>query len=562
MNGTRAAWHSDIERQLDRLNADLVSRHAGILLTFVIAAFLLPFWIVFFCYLAVIITDIAQQRLLVSLTSEEGGPGGRSSLLAAVSALGNVFYLIPAALTWRMNEPLLEFLAGLAVIGALLNASGVRSAYLPMGLASGLPAALVLLWMPMSQISDSENGVYAALALAGCIALLGYFVSSLLQNHRAQRDLVQIAESAQQASEAKTRFLTAMSHEVRTPLNALLGHSQLLREARDLDAARQHAAEIERATRGLNTLVGDVIDLSAAAEGRLEFRPATVALRPEIERIEDQIRPLMGEGVRAIRTEIASGVPEIGRLDPILLRKCLIHLATIALSEHSGGGTTELNIRCAPAPGRSDRLRFTLAANEPATRADDRTRRADLAGLPGETIGLAVVTSIARVMGANAAVLRAPDQTLVARIELPFLAVPEPPATGAEAVYGRLRALVVDDIASNRLVVAQMLRSLRIEATEAASGREALDRLDGDEYDLVLLDMNMPEMDGEATLQLIRASGKGWSGLPVVALTADSLSSQRDHYLGLGLNGFLTKPLDRRALWSEIIAACPPPPPL
>jgi CheY-like chemotaxis protein len=165
-------------------------------------------------------------------------------------------------------------------------------------------------------------------------------------------------------------------------------------------------------------------------------------------------------------------------------------------------------------------------------------------------------------MGANTAVLRTPDQSLVARIELPFVSVPEPPATGAETVYGRLRALVVDDIASNRLVVAQMLRSLRIEATEAASGPEALARLQDGEYDLVLLDMNMPEMDGEATLQSIRTSGMPWAQLPVVALTADTLGNRREHYLALGLNGFLTKPLDRRVLWAEILSACPPPPPL
>lgn len=561
MIGTRSARHNDVRRQLDRLNTDLVSRHVGILLTFVIAAFLLPFWIVFFCYIALIFVDIAQQQVLQRLISPDNSSGGLT-LLLIVSALDNVLYLTPAVLIWRTGEPILQFLAFLAVIGALLNASAIRSAYLPFGLASGSPAALVLIGMPLSQVASSETGSYAALALGGSIALLGYFISSLLQNHLAQRELVAVAENARQASEAKSRFLTAMSHEIRTPLNALLGHSQLLHEATGLDAAHRHAAEIERAARGLNTLVDDVIDLSAAAEGKLEFRPATVALRPEIERLEHLILPLAGSGVSGIRTEIAEAVPEFGRLDPILLRKCLVHLASIALSEHGEGRAPELSIRCALAPGRMDRLRFTLAANEPATRAEDRARRADHGGIPDETLGHSLVNSIATVIGANTAVLRAPDQTLVARIELPFVTVPEPPATGAERVYGRLRALVVDDIASNRLVVTQMLRSLRIEATEAASGREALHRLDQDEYDLVLLDMNMPDMDGEATLQSIRSAGRNWSGLPVVALTADSYGSQRDHYLGLGLNGFLTKPLDRRALWSEILSACPPPPPL
>lgn len=554
------AWQDDANRQLARLKADLVSRHVGILLTFLLAGVLLPFWVVFFCYIVLVGADIAQARLLRSL-SREPTPL-RNALFLVVSAMTNVFYLLPAAIVWHMDDPLLKFLAFLAVVGALLNASSVRSALLSCGVATGLPAALVALWMPVSEMGNAENCLSGALALGGCIALLGYFISALLQNHRAQRDLVEAAERAREASAAKTRFLAAMDHEVRTPLNALLGHSQLLRDAKGIDAARDHAAQIELAARGLETLVEDVVDLSAAAEGKLQFRPATVIIRPEIERIERQILPLIGGKAARIHTEVATEVPEFGRFDPVLLRKSLTHLATIAISEHDRAHKLELNIRCALAPGRQDRLRFTLAANEPAAMPHDGAERTRLAGLEGETIGLSLVNNIAAVMGANSAVLRAPDHTLVARIELPFVTVPEPPATGAETIYGRLRTLVVDDISSNRLVVAQMLRSLRIEAVEAASGHDALERLAAGEYDLVLLDMNMPDMDGEATLQSIRQSGAPWANLPVVALTADSFGDLRGHYLKIGLNGFLTKPLDRRVLWSEILSACPPPPPL
>lgn len=549
-----------MRRQLHLLNADRVSRHVGMLLMSVLAAFILPFWVVFFCYLAMVFSDIAQTRLLSGFATDPTRL--RHLLFLAASALGASFFLLPASIVWRMDDPLLKFAATLAVVGILLNASVVRSAHVPAGIAAGAPAALLALWMPLSDMGESASALSGGVALAGAIALIGYFLSALMQNNRAQHDLAEAARDARAASQAKSRFLAAMNHEVRTPLNALLGHSQLLRDAGSLGDAQIHAAAIERATHRLETLVEDVVDLSAAAEGQLRFTPATVTIPTEVERIASQIAASNAAPEIRINTEIAPEVPEFGRLDPVLLRKSLTHLAVIALSERPAGHHSDLNIRCALAPGRQDRLRFTLAGVARPAAAGSASAPHRVEGLEGGTIGMSFVNSIAAVMGANSAVLRAPDKTLVARIELPFIPVAEPPLTGAENVYGRLRTLVVDDIASNRLIVSQMLRSLRIEATEAASGPEAIDRLGEGEFDLVLLDMNMPDMDGEATLHSIRASGQPWAGLPVVALTADTLGSKRDHYLGLGLNGFLTKPIDRRVLWSEILSACPPPPPL
>uniref|UniRef100_UPI0039B98CD5 response regulator n=1 Tax=Albidovulum sp. TaxID=1872424 RepID=UPI0039B98CD5 len=99
-------------------------------------------------------------------------------------------------------------------------------------------------------------------------------------------------------------------------------------------------------------------------------------------------------------------------------------------------------------------------------------------------------------------------------------------------------------------------------ADEAGGGGDALEKLAGGEFDLVLLDMNMPDMDGEATFREIRAAGAPWAEIPVVALTADAVALKRDYYLALGLNGFVSKPVDRRLLWAEILSAVPRPPPL
>jgi CheY-like chemotaxis protein len=551
----RTTWQDEIERQRRRLEADLVSRQVGVFLTCVVFTFFLPFWAVFLSYLAVVGTEVMQRRLMCAYV-EEARPARRTAILANAAA-GMTAYCLPALFVWLDPEPLVKFTGVLALVGALLSVSVVRSTHLAFGLSSGLPAATALLWLPLQYLFDPVIDYRTALAVAAVIVLLGYFGSALVQNHRMQADLIAATAEASAASQAKSSFLSAMSHEVRTPLNAILGHSQLLATEGDPAQARGHAAAIETAARTMRTMVEDVIDLASATEGRMKFRPVTAVIRSELEVIGSLPLPLDAPREPEITVEIAPEVPEFGRFDPILLRKCLTHLTAVVLNGLPAGNPAAVDLRCALAPGRRDRLRLTIAGRRPDPLREDA---ADPAA--EQSLALTLVHSLAEVMGARASVIRAPDGSPVARIELPFVAIPDPPGTGAEAVYGRLRALVVDDIATNRFVVVQMLRSLRIEAEEAAGGEDALSRLAEGEFDLVLLDMNMPDMDGEATFREIRAAETPWASVPVVALTADAIALKRDYYLALGIDGFVSKPVDRRLLWAEILSAVPPPPPL
>ncbi|MCW3784248.1 response regulator [Defluviimonas salinarum] len=550
----RAIWLDEMSRQGKRLEADLVVRQVGIALSCVLFGVLLPFWLVFFTYLLCVGCDILQLRLQAAFAANP--TRFRHALILANSTAIVAFYCVPALFLAMIPGPLVKFAALLPLVGALLNVSIVRSIHLPMGILSSVPPALVLLWIPAQSLGD-PTAAHVGLAIAGGVALVGYFIASLVQNHRAQTALIIAIEDANAANRAKSRFLSAMSHELRTPLNGVLGHSQLLREAGDLDTARRHAAEVEAAARILRMLAEDVIDLASLSEGEIRFHPVTAAIRAELEAVASMKLPVKGGKDPVMSIEIAPEVPEFGRFDPILLRKCLTHLSAAVMSDHSSDSPARIDMRCSLAPGRMDRLRITIAARGPGCAPEDRV------AIPGgEGLATTLVHRIAEVMGARAAVLRAPDGSPVARIEVPFVMVPDPPETGAESIYGRLRVLVVDDIATNRLIVVQMLRSLRIEAFEAESGGDALDRLADEEFDLVLLDMNMPDMDGEATFREIRTAGTGWAGIPVVALTADAAVTQREHYMALDLDGFISKPVDKRLLWAEILSAVPPPPPL
>lgn len=555
VKANRATWLDELARQRERLKRDLPARLTGVATTFAVFSFFLPFWFLFFVLLVIICTEVMTHRLLTA--ADEGPMPARPFPVLASAATGMFFYVLPALFIWLNADPLVKLIGVLSIVGALLSVSVVRSIHLPFGIASGIPPALALLWLPTQYLFDPGSKLPAAAALIGVAALLAYFFSALVQSNGAQTRLVAAIDEAVAASQAKSTFLTTMSHEVRTPLNAISGHAELLLQTDLLPGPLAHARGAARATRLLKTMIEDVSDLAAAVEGELRFHPITAIIRDEVEAIGHIASDALDENPPEFSVTATSEVPEFGRFDPILLRKCLVHLRTIILEDQPEEGARRVYVRCAMAPGRRDRLRISLSGSDPGQRNDGQ----DPIGETG-TLAHSLTRRLAEVMGGKTTVIRAPDGSLSARLELPFVAVADPPSTGAESVYGRLRVLVVDDVPTNRFVVVQLLRALRIEAKEATSGQHAIERLSEAEFDLVLLDMNMPDMDGEATFREIRGADAEWRNIPVIALTADAIAERRNYYLSLGLNGFVSKPVDRRLLWAEILDVLPPPPPL
>lgn len=568
--GERPDWQEAIARQRVRLEADLPSRQIGVGLSFLLFSAFLPLTITLAAYVLNLGTEIAQYYLMRRFAD---CPSRRCLVaITANSVFGIAAYSVPPVLLWQSDDPMAQFVAAMALIGALLNVSVMRAAYLPYGLLCGLPPALALLWMPLHHIFGPDPLPTAAIATAGVVVLMGYFASALVQNNRAQSAMAHALDRASDASRAKSRFLSAMSHEMRTPLNAILGISQLLREGEGAAVVRDQARVIEAAARKLQMLVEDVLDLASATEGQIRFRPVTATLRREIAQIAasgpvmpDVLARDSGSGGVRLTAEIAEAVPELGRFDPMLLRKSLTHLAAVVLAGQPDPRPSVLRLGADFVAGRDDSLRFTIEpvrdGDQPAPGMSEDGPDA-LRGTTDEALGLTLVHRIAAVIGGKATMTTGPDGRPGARLDMPFVMVPDPPASGAEGAYGRLKVLVVDDIATNRFVVVQLLKTLRIEAAEADSGAGALDRLAAGNFDLVLLDMNMPGMDGEATFRAIRAMPAPQGAIPVIAVTADATAEQRDRHLALGLNGHVPKPVDTRLLWAEILGALPPPPPL
>lgn len=538
----QAIWQDAVLRQKDRVFRDLPARQAGIASACILFGFFLPGESVLWVFAACLLSEVAQIWLFRLFT--------RRPIRAVQAAiLGNTFLGVSAFCAmpywaWQIDMASANTIAILALIGALLNAATVRTIDITHGIAAAVPAAVVLLWLVLQDYSRNGNLAATAIATISVLVLVAYFLYAMIQGHHAEKVLADARRSAEEASRAKTRFLSAMSHEMRTPLNTILGLSQLLRAEPSVEAARGHASDVEEAGRRLHMLINDALDLAATAEGELKYRPVTSSLRRELEEaLALSAAQRRNPDARAV-VEIGDDVPELARIDPNLLRKCL---GGLSVAVAGASLAPQMHLDCRAVKGARNRLVLRLTA----TTAGPAPAASPFVDTVGLDLALAFVERIARTMGGRVRFAAEAGTPATAEIELPYAPVAEP----SEGAGTGRHALVVDDISTNRFVIIQLLRSLGMNATEADSGPAALAFLAEKSVDVVLLDMNMPGMDGVETFRRIRANAGSGAIVPVIALTADFLSEQRDRLMDMGLDGYVPKPIDRRVLWAEIEAA-------
>lgn len=376
-------------------------------------------------------------------------------------------------------------------------------------------------------------------------------------------ELVRARQAAEAAVNAKSRFLATMSHEIRTPLNGVLGMAQLLLSGEMSDAERRNCARvIMHSGQTLLALLNDVLDLSKIEAGRLAIERGAVdpgELLAETEALFSTNAQDKGI-VLTCRWHGASGRRYEG--DSLRLRQMLSNLVSNALKFTDAGSVTVEASETA-AENEQTLLRFVVADTgigispdqqgrlfQPFSQLDDsRTRQHGGTGL-----GLSIVKNLAGLMGGEVGVESVPGQG--SRF---WFTVPAKPlaqnielrqetrncSTGTVARYSG-RVLVVEDNATSRLVVGQLLKMVGVDVAMAENGRAALDRFEAAEhFDLVLMDVQMPKMDGLSATRALRERGER---LPIVALTADAFAEDRAACLAAGMDDFLAKPLSIEAL--------------
>ncbi len=371
---------------------------------------------------------------------------------------------------------------------------------------------------------------------------------------------------AQAAAKAKGEFLATMSHEIRTPLNGILGMVHLLQRSAPGPQHADYIDTIASSSKTLLAVVDDILDFSQIEAGKLTLNSEPLQLQPQLEAVQRLFEPTAREKGIEVCLEIAADLPAWLMGDPVRLRQVLLNLMgnalkftergriTLSARRHEMAGLARVEIAVADT-GVGIAADKQLQLFEPFSQAESGRRRR----YGGTGLGLAICKRLVDAMAGEIGFHSQQGRGSTFYIRLPIRSAQPPVAELAKEVLPpepnrSLRVLVVDDDPINRRVACGLLSQRGHVCTQAVNGREALARIGGEAFDLVLMDLHMPEMDGIEATQAIRALAV-WerAHIPILALSADIMPEERQACLNAGMDGFIAKPFHPDKLEAEML---------
>ncbi len=388
-------------------------------------------------------------------------------------------------------------------------------------------------------------------------------VREVRRRKRAETELLHARDMADRASRAKGDFLANMSHEIRTPLNAVIGLTRLSLETDPAPTLRAYLGKIDLSARTLLALINDILDLSRIEAGKLEPRREPLVLTDVLDRVRVMVEQPAAEKGLALRIE--GPAEPVGTLlgDGLRLTQVLLNLVGNAV-KFTARGTVMLAVRVEDANARE--LELTFAVTDTGIGIPEE-RRADLFDAftqvdtssarshGGSGLGLAISARLVALMGGRLDLesVTGKGSAFWFTLTLPRSAegavAKVAPVSALESLRG-VRVLVAEDDPVSQVLARDLLTRRGALVTVTANGAEAVAAVAQGDFEIVLMDVRMPEMDGLEACQRIRALPGG--GLPIIALTANVLAGERERCLVAGMDGYLTKPLEPEAFYAEL----------
>ncbi|WP_210490477.1 hybrid sensor histidine kinase/response regulator [Rufibacter aurantiacus] len=384
-----------------------------------------------------------------------------------------------------------------------------------------------------------------------------------------EEELKKAKDEALSMARVKEQFLANMSHEIRTPMNGILGLSEVLAKTPMDENQREYLQGIHTSANNLMVIINDLLDFSKIEAGKITFEIIPFDLKQLIKQLLDVLEIRAKERKNALKLLIDQDIPAMVEGDPFRLSQILNNLLGNAI-KFTEGGTVRLNVEVIAQEEDQLQLEFTVKDTgigipeekletifEKFTQGSNDTTRK----FGGTGLGLSIAKELVEAQGGQISVESTLNVGSTFRFVLPFRKV-----TGKPDQYARTsqlpshntqllrhaRILLAEDNAVNQMLVTKVLRDHEVEVTVVNNGREALDLLAQETFDLILMDMQMPELDGYEAMQYIREHLPACQEIPIIALTAHASEGEFKKCLAAGANSYISKPFKAEDLLQEI----------